>query len=106
MADQKAGGPPPIGEATVQIPNPVQAVLSGQVPKFYGNGIALQATASDITLICLDGPLPVVAITLAYSTAKSLAHDLGLGIQNYEEKTGEKIMMVKDLTALLTREKK
>src|SRR5579871_1233460 len=86
-----AGGPEnPAAAAT-------QALMSGQIPKFYTNGLALAATATEITIICLDGTLPLAAVSLAYPTARSLAHDLEEGVKNFEVRTGEKVKTVNEL---------
>jgi hypothetical protein len=83
----------------------LQALTSGQVPKVYANGSALAATPSDLTMILMDGPSPVVAVTLTYTTAKSMAHDLNQAIKNYEEKTGDKVRQISELVPLFAQKK-
>jgi hypothetical protein len=97
MAETVSGGQP-VGNIPASM---MQALVSGQIPKFYSNGLALAATGTDITIICLDGATPVVAVTIAYPTAKSLSMDLAEGVKNFENKTGEKVKDVKELMALL-----
>jgi hypothetical protein len=97
----------PSGPANPQTlpPAVLQALNSGQVPKFYANGAAIASTATDLTMILMDGPVPVLATALTYTTAKSLAHDLNQAIKNYEEKTGDKVRQISELAPLFASKK-
>jgi hypothetical protein len=97
----------PSGPANPQTlpPAALQALNSGQVPKFYANGAAIASTATDLTMILMDGPVPVLAAALTYTTAKSLAHDLDRAIKNYEEKTGDKVRQISELAPLFAPKK-
>ena len=105
---QRAGGPEMVEQTGLAPGAPLpsgitQALASGQIPKFYANGMAITATPTDMTLIFLDNMAPGVAITIAYATAKSLVHDVELAIRNFEEKTGEKVRGINELMQLFVK---
>ena len=84
----------------------MQAFLRAPVQKIYANGLGVNATATDISVVLLDNTNPVGILTLAYSTAKSLIIDVSTAIKTFEDRTGEKVKDINTLAAKLKETQK
>jgi hypothetical protein len=102
MTDQPAGGSKPATPEVRQ--QQMRAYLNAPVPRIFANGIGINGTATDITVLFLDGEAPAGTVTLAYPVAKTLVNEMTKVLAHFERKTGEKIKDIAELTALLTKE--
>jgi hypothetical protein len=98
MTDQPS---PPAAIALT--PQQVTAMLHAPVPRIFANGLAVQGTATDITLVFLDNGRPAGNLTVAYPVAKAIAVELTKVLTLFETKTGEKIKDINELSALLSK---
>ncbi len=67
------------------------------IQNLYFNGFELQSSLSDVgAFLFLDGR-PVVRLSMSFTTAKTLAENLGRAIKVFEDATSHTIMTVEDV---------
>jgi hypothetical protein len=79
----------------------LQTFLGAPVPRIFANGIGTAISASDMSIVFLDNGNPAGIVRLSYSAAKSLMMDIGTSIEQFENKTGEKVRDLRELDAKL-----
>ena len=76
--------------------------LSPEVPKMYVNVFGVAMGRSDIVVVARHNDADLAAISMSYTTAKSLAQSLGQVIAYLEAKTGTTIMTIEDIDQKLS----
>jgi hypothetical protein len=99
MTDQSSSPPNPTSTPAQQ----VRAMLAAPIPRIFANGIGIQATATDVSLVLLLHDNPAGIVTVAYPVAKAIVVELSKVLNIFETKTGEKIKDINELAALLNK---
>ncbi|MFH0959001.1 MAG: hypothetical protein V1897_09895 [Pseudomonadota bacterium] len=75
-----------------------------QIQKLYVNRTVVGNTISDMFVIAQSTGTQPVLIQMSFTTAKTLADELLKMIAEFEDKTGQKIMSVKDIQGKLAKQ--
>lgn len=85
----------------------MQALIRAPVTKLYANGIGINSTSNDITLVFLEHGAPSGIVSMSYTTAKSVMDEISNAIKQYENNTGEKVKSINEISAIsAARQKK
>jgi hypothetical protein len=83
----------------------IAAVLNNpQVQKLYVNRTVVGNTISDMFIITQSTGTPPTLIQMSFTTAKTLAEDLFRMISEFEDKTGQKVLSMKDIQERMTKQ--
>ncbi len=80
-----------------------QALQTASVPLVYVNGFVNNLGTSDISLFLLNDAVPIMKLSMSYTTAKTLSGLLAEAISILENATGNKIMTAHDVEAGLRK---
>ncbi|MER9079974.1 hypothetical protein [Mesorhizobium sp. M0895] len=77
-----------------------------QIPHTYFNGFSINLSNADVGLLLLLNNQPASAVSMSFSTAKTLAKALGELISNLEKEAGREIMDIDYLGSVIERMQK
>ncbi len=63
----------------------------------YFNGFSITLSLSDMHMTIMVDEKPLGKLHMSYITAKTLAANLSVGIKEFEEQTGQSIMIMGDI---------
>lgn len=75
-----------------------------QIQKLYVNRIVVGNAVSDMFIIGQSTGTQPVVVQMSFTTAKTLAEELLKMIAEFEEKTGQKILSMKEIQQKLSRQ--
>ena len=76
----------------------ISTVLNNpQVPKLYINRTLVGNTVSDMFVIAQSTGTPPTVVQMSFITAKTLAEDILRMVSEFESKTGQKILSMKEI---------
>jgi hypothetical protein len=75
-----------------------------QIQKLYVNRTVVGNTISDMFVIAQSTGTQPVVIQMSFITAKTLADDLLKMIAEFEDKTGQKVLSMKDIQGKLAKQ--
>jgi hypothetical protein len=74
---------------------------SQPIPKLYINGFGVGISYSDIYIMAQTAGEPTAFIMLSFTTAKTLAQELGKVVAEFEEKTNQDLLTMADIQKAL-----
>lgn len=74
-----------------------------ELPVIYFNGFQIGVTNSDLSGILLLNGHPTMAVSMSYTTAKTLQAALAEVMEGLEASTGQRIMTTKEIEAGMER---
>jgi hypothetical protein len=77
----------------------VTETLPGSVQNFYFNGFQLRLSNADVSAVLMLSNVPFVALSMSYTTAKTLSLALAEMVETLERVTQRSIMTTKDVAA-------
>jgi len=84
-----------------ELPKEIQlfqnAIASPNTPKIYVNGFVTGQTPADVFVILQLNGIPSAVMNMSFTSAKSLAEDLGNLIKAIEASTNHNIMTIKEV---------
>ncbi len=82
------------------------AVREIAIPNHYFNGYQIALSMSDMNIMMLLDGQPVARLSLSFTTAKSLAHDLNKAVESFEQATEHNIMMIEEVKTAFDKQQK
>ena len=70
---------------------------SDTLPEIYFNGMELRSSLSDMNLIIMVDGQPQCKLRMSFTTAKTLANNLGESLASFEKLTDRPIMTMDDV---------
>lgn len=70
---------------------------SDTLPEIYFNGMELRSSLSDMNLIIMVDGQPQCKLRMSFTTAKTLANNLGESLASFEKLTDRSIMTMDDV---------
>lgn len=67
------------------------------IPRFYMNGFVFGQSLSDVAMVVQTNGSPSTIVNMSFTTAKTLARDLGELIAKFEKTTSHEIMTMQDV---------
>jgi len=83
----------------------ISAILNNpQVQKLYVNRTVVGNTISDMFIITQSTGTQPTLVQMSFTTAKTLAEDLLRMISEFEDKTGQKVLSMKDIQERMAKQ--
>ncbi|MBC6441367.1 MAG: hypothetical protein GDA49_13385 [Rhodospirillales bacterium] len=92
---------PPEQVSTTKDATGHQAVQMLAIPTFYFNGIEIGSSLSDISVLLMTDGQPLAKLHMSFTTAKTMAENLGAGMAEFEKVTGHSIMTMGEVETRL-----
>jgi hypothetical protein len=70
---------------------------SPAIPRIYINGFTLGTSLSDVYMLASTAGTPAAVILMSFTTAKTLAKQLGELISDFEKITGQSLLTMEDI---------
>jgi hypothetical protein len=97
MIETSSPGRPPIEASDGQVGLPQ---IAQQIPQFYANAFVNHVSATEVTTLFTMAGRPVVAVSMAYSTARTYARLIEEACVKFEKDTG---VPIPDLDVLIPK---
>lgn len=82
------------------LPQPTQ-IINIPIQTFYANGMKVGLSLTDVVITFSLNGQPIQIMNLSYSTAKTLAENLNIVLNDLEQRTKTKVLSMKDVNDVL-----